>query len=209
MTQAVHTNRIDGVAVAPAAFYNRLRMAVGPALVSCLMALAVLPGIAHADQTDPRLDELFDELRTGRAVNVDANVGRIQEIWADAASDTTDLLYLRALDRYNEGDYDTALQLLVYIHSLSPNFMQGYALSGYVRLSIGDQAAALSDFSRVLELEPRHFEVRSTLANLLMAAGETRDAFEMVQSALEWNPHDPDLQRLATQLREDITGQDI
>jgi len=164
---------------------------------------------AHADQTDPRLETLFTELRTGGVVNAKANADRIIEIWSDAASDTTDILYGRALTKYQEGDYDTAGRLLTHIRGLSPNFMQAYALSGFVKLSINDEIGALEDFDKVLTLEPRQFEVRKVLAQMLLARDQKRDAYNMTQKALEWNPFDEQLIKISRQLRDDLLGQGI
>lgn len=178
-------------------------------LAGLLVGFLIWSASAHADQTDPRLDSLFEELRNGGAINAETNADRILEIWADAQSDTIDILYERALSMYHEGKYDESLKVLTWVRGLSPNFMQGYALSGFVKLSADHQAEALEDFSKALDLEPRQFEVRKALVQLLLAAGEKRDAYEMIQLALEWNPHDEDLLKLSRKLRTEFDGQEI
>lgn len=176
----------------------------------CLILLAFgLSFPAAADQTDPRLDALFEELRVGDAVRAEENVARIIEIWSDSQSDTVDLLYRRAELSAANGAFDLSLALLDHVVGLAPNFAQGYALRGAVRLGGEDRAGAIEDFSKVLELEPRQFEVRATLAELLLAGGEKRDAYEMFQKALEWNPHDEDARSQARILRREIDGQEI
>lgn len=180
--------------------------------VACALAFVVTVTVgmpARADQTDPTLDTLFEELRTGGAVNAQANADRILEIWADSQSDTIDLLYARALGKYHEGDLDTAGRLLIHIRGLSPNFMQGYALAGFLKLRRENYAAALTDFSRALDLEPRQFEVRKAVAQLLLSSGEKREAYKMLQEALAWNPFDEEMRAVARKLREDFEGQEI
>lgn len=176
-----------------------------------LLALtgAIAAGPAFADQTDPRLDGLFEELRVGDARRAEENTARIIEIWSHSQSDTVDLLYDRANLAANNGAFDLSLALLDHIVGLAPNFAQGYALRGSVRLAAEDKAGAIEDFSKVLELEPRQFEVRTTLAQLLLAGGERRAAYEMFQKALEWNPHDEYARREARTLRREIDGQEI
>ena len=173
--------------------------------------LAVLPvhSPALADQTDPRLDQLFEELRVGDARRAEENTARIIEIWTDSQSDTVDLLYARADLAASNGAFDLSLVLLDHIVGLAPNFAQGYALRGQIRLAAENRAGAIEDFSKTLELEPRHFEVRTTLAELLLSGGERRDAYEMFQKALEWNPHDEYARRQARTLRREIDGQEI
>lgn len=164
---------------------------------------------AAADQTDPRLDALFLELRSGDALSAEATTGRILDIWAEAQSDTVNLLYARAVASADAGDMHLASALLDHVVGLAPSFAQGYAMRGVVALALQDQAGAISDFSKALELEPRHFEVRMTLAEILLGNNEKRDAYEMIQKALEWNPHDEHARRRARTLRRELSGQEI
>ena len=176
----------------------------------CVIAIVgILTTPARSDQTDPRLDLLFEELRTGDAIRAEENVGRIREIWADSQSDTVDLLYARAEESAANGAFELSIVLLDHVVGLSPNFAQGYALRGSIRLAEGDRDGAFDDFSKVLELEPRHFEVRTTLAEILLTAGDKREAYEMYQKVLEWNPHDDSARQRARELRRQIDGQEI
>lgn len=170
---------------------------------------AVFSTAALADQTDPRLDALFAELRSGDAYSAEETAQRIIEIWSDSQSDTVDLLYARAVESADAGETDLALALLDHVTGLAPHFAQGFAMRGMVRLAEADQAGAIADFSKALELEPRHFEVRFTLAELLLQNDEKRDAYEMFQKALEWNPHDEEARRRARALRRELDGQEI
>ena len=179
------------------------------ALLCVILGWAACVAPAAADQTDPRLDMLFEELRTGDAVRAEENVARILEIWSDAQSDTVDLLYARAEQSLGAGRKDLALVLLDHVVGLAPSFAQGYALRGEARLVSGDTQGAIDDFNHVLQLEPRQFEVRARLAGILLAAKEKRAAYEMFQKALEWNPHDEDLRRRARALRRELDGQEI
>lgn len=164
---------------------------------------------ASADQTDSRLDGLFDTLRLSGPGDAIGVVDQIFTIWADAQSDTINLLYARAQQSADAGALKLSNALLDHIVALSPNFAQGYALRGAVRLSQDDQDGAAADFSRTIALEPRHFEARVALAELLAARGEERAAYEMLQQALLWNPHDQNAAARARVLRRDIEGQEI
>ena len=164
---------------------------------------------AAADQTDPRLDLLFEELRVGEAINADENISRIIEIWSDSQSDTVDILYARAEKSAENAAFELSEALLDHVVGLAPNFAQGYALRGAVKMAQDNRAGAIEDFSRVLELEPRHFEVRTALAEILLASGEERDAYDMYQKVLEWNPHDQHVLERARKLRLELDGQEI
>lgn len=181
-------------------------MRIAVCVISCL---TVLSSHAAADQTDPRLDMLFEELRSGDAIRAEENVNRIVEIWSDSSSDTVDLLFARAEASAENGAFDLASALLGHVVGLAPNFAQGYAVRGSVRLAQDDRKGAIEDFSKALELEPRHFEVRMLLAGVLYAADEKRDAYEMYQKVLEWNPHDERAIQRARALRRELDGQEI
>ncbi len=177
--------------------------------VCVILGFAALFGAAKADQTDPRLDMLFEELRTGDALRAEENIARIAEIWADAQSDTVDLLYSRAEASAQNGAFDLALMLVDHVIGLAPNFAQGYVLRGELRLGTDNRAGAIEDFSKALELEPRQFVVRMTLAEILYASGAKRDAYEMYQKVLEWNPHNESARMRARALRRELDGQEI
>ena len=153
-------------------------------LIALFGAFALAPA-AFADQTDSRLDALFKELRSGEAVSAEATTQRILDIWAESSSSTVNLLYQRALASADEGDFDLALALLDHVVGLAPHFMQGYATRGVIRLHQSDQAGAVADFSKALELEPRQFEVRVALAQILLAGDAKREAYDMLEKALE------------------------
>lgn len=179
------------------------------ALVLIVLTILLTPAAALADQTDPRLDVLFEDLRAGNAGNADEIVDRIEAIWADAQSDSVDILYSRAVSAIDAGKVDLAGALLDHAIGLSPNFAQAYALRGAVRLRAEDGNGAITDFSRAIDLEPRHFEARVALAEIMLAGGDKRGAYAMLQKALEWNPLDEHARSRARKLRDDLDGQEI
>ncbi len=182
-----------------------------PMRASLLAIFAVLavPSAAFADQTDARLDALFEELRTGDARAADATVERIQAIWADSQSDTVDVLYERASAAATAGALDLASALLDHAIGLAPSFAQAYALRGSVRLRLEDQVGSIADFTHTIELEPRQFEASIALGEIMLASGDKRGANAMFQKALEWNPHENHARERARKLRTQIEGQEI
>ena len=178
-------------------------------LIAILALSGALSGAAFADQTDPRLDPLFEQLRGGDGLGADATVERIEEIWRDSQSDTVDLLYARAEAAADARNFDLAEALLDHAIGLSPSFAQGYALRGAIRLSQSDQVGSIADFTRTIELEPRQFEAAIALGEIMLAGGDKRGAYAMFQKALEWNPHEDHARDRAKKLRDDLSGQEI
>lgn len=178
-------------------------------LFAFLGVLAVSSGPAFADQTDERLDALFEQLRTGDGADVEAVSAEIDAIWTDSASDTVDLLVERALGALEARQFDLAEALLDHVIGLSPHFAQGYALRGASRSASEDPAGAIADFTRAIELEPRHFEARIAIAEIMLSGGDARGAYDMLQKALEWNPHESHARERARALRQKLDGQEI
>lgn len=164
---------------------------------------------AEADQTDSRLDELFVELRTGDGLSAEETAGRILAIWDDSQSDTVDVLFARAQASADAGEFDLAESLLGHVIGLSPNFAQGFAMRGAVRLAQQNPAGALADLEKTIILEPRQFEARVALAEIMLVSEAEREAYDMLQKALEWNPHQERARNLARRLRRDLDGQEI
>lgn len=183
------------------------------AVFIAVIATLAAAGPACADQTDPRLDALFEELRTGDGAGdgagAEATIEHIQEIWSDSQSDTVDVLYERAEAAHAAGHVDLAGALLDHAIGLSPSFAQAYALRGAVRLQSEDAAGSIADFTRAIELEPRQFEATIALAEIMLASGDKRGAYEMLQKALEWNPHEEHARERAKKLRDELNGQEI
>lgn len=174
-----------------------------------VLLMGALPVGAMADQTDPRLDGLFEELRTGEAIDSELTAARITEIWAQPQSQTVKILYDRAKASADAREYDLAKTLLDHAIGLSPNFAQSFALRGIVRLALKEEDEALDDFSKVLALEPRHFEVYVAIAELLLARREKEEAYAQLQKALEWNPHHEFARDRARALLREISSQEI
>ncbi|MDZ7627384.1 MAG: tetratricopeptide repeat protein [Parvularculaceae bacterium] len=174
-----------------------------------LAAASAVCGSASADQTDQRLDALFEQLRSGEGNDAEAIAEEIDAIWTDSQSDTVDLLMNRALGSLEAQQFDLAEALLDHVAGLSPNFAQGFALRGAVRSANEDQVGAIADLSRAVELEPRHFEARIALAEIMLGGGDARGAYAMLQQALEWNPHEPHARERARALRQKLDGQEI
>lgn len=177
--------------------------------VCTFLALWLGVGPALADQTDPRLETLFGELRSNDTPSVEATVGRIVDLWSDSQSDTVDILFERARQSFDEGRFDLAAALLDHAVALSPSFAEARALRGAARSALNDPGGAEKDFRAAIQLEQRHFNARISLAEILIGRGEDRAAYAEIQAALKWNPHDRDALALSRALRDRLDGEEI
>ncbi|WP_173934264.1 tetratricopeptide repeat protein [Chelativorans sp. Marseille-P2723] len=174
-----------------------------------LVALLVFPAAAQ-DRHEPhqplaseaeaagpnRLDELFNQLR--RETNEVAArriAARISEEWLKSGGATADLLIDWARKAAREEKFHVALDLLDQATVLYPDYVESWNSRAMVHLLMNDYSRAMSDLSRVLTIEPRHFGAMGRLAAILQAAGRSERAAEIYRRMLEVYP----MQRRAQQ----------
>lgn len=160
-----------------------------PVLLSLFLAA---PAGVMADQNDPRLDGLFDELQQldprqdQRAGNIQARIWHIWYLHDDAAVNAAMERGLKALaqDRYED-----AVAAFTRAIELDPEFAEAWnrrATTYYVMERYPD---SLADIKRVLALEPRHFGALAGRGLCLVALDRKHEALEAFEAALEVNPH--------------------
>lgn len=171
--------------------------------------LLLSTGPALADQSDPGLEGLFNELRDGTALDAQATTARIVEIWATPASPTVGILYERAYEAALAGELSLADELCLHVTGLAPSFAQGWVLQASIKARLSKREAANGAYRNALDLEPRHFIALSDLADRLFASDEVEAAFELYQQALKWNPHYAPAREQAARIREQLSGQEI
>ena len=139
---------------------------------------------ARADQTDPRLKDLFESLRTAQSPEAAAGVeSQIWTIWASSGDAEIDKVFQVGSQAMALGDTATALKLFDAIVEKAPNFAEGWNKRATVYYMMGNYEASLADIDHVLELEPHHFGALAGLGlvNIELDRDEAAlDAFERV-----------------------------
>ncbi len=148
------------------------------------LSLGLFPGTAGADQTDPRLSELFSQLQMaaspGKASQVEAE---IWSIWSKAGNPEIDKVYEIGTHALALGDLATALKIFDAIVAKAPNFAEGWNKRATIYFMMDRYEDSLADIDRTLELEPHHFGALSGLGlvNIKLDRDEAAlDAFERV-----------------------------
>ncbi|MGR8919728.1 MAG: tetratricopeptide repeat protein [Gammaproteobacteria bacterium] len=156
-----------------------------------LLALALLVGAvpAPADQTDPRLDELFDAL--GNATDRLAAHQVEQEIWT-IWFESPDPAATAALDAAREaaeaGAVQEALERFDRLVDNHPRYAEGWNQRAIMRYLVGDLDGSMADIEATLELEPRHFGALSGRGQCLLRMERYADALDAFEDALSINP---------------------
>jgi tetratricopeptide (TPR) repeat protein len=161
-------------------------MRIGIFLLSFFLLFA---GSASADQKDPRLASLFNQLSKVRSpVEAGALTMQIAELWRASGSDTADLLMDRAAASIEQQDYDTALKLLNAVIQMKPEYAEVHYRRAdlFLRMDSTEQAAA--DLARAVALEPRDFRAHALIGSIADDAGQFVAALAAYRRALDLNP---------------------
>jgi tetratricopeptide (TPR) repeat protein len=164
------------------------RIAAG--LLCCAMLLA---HAAVAAQNDPRLDRLFETLRTTtNPAEAKITEVAIWQIWTESGDPATDSLMQLGLNAMESRDLPGALSLFDAVTARSPEFAEGWNKRATVLYLMGAPERAAEDVARVLSLEPRHFGALSGLGLIDMQLKRTDAAIAAFEQALKLNPNMPD-----------------
>jgi tetratricopeptide (TPR) repeat protein len=187
----------------------RLRaLLLGLPIVALLLALG--GAAARADQTDPRLDGLFKQLK--QTNDADEARGLESQIWAiwgrSDNDDVNQLMEIGSLAMAGQ-KYDVALKAFDRIIELAPKFAEGWNKRATLYYLMDNYPASLADIARTLELEPRHFGALSGLGLVNVALEHDEAALAAFERALAVDPHLDSATKNAEALREKIKQRSI
>ena len=157
------------------------------------LSSAILINSAWADQTDKRLDTLFDTLQKTIDPEIQKETEqRIWGIWYDSGDTQVDELMTEAAYAMRYGELAKAESVYTEIVSLAPEFSEGWNRRATVRYHLGNHDQALEDIQQTLSLEPRHFGALWGLGMILGARGNYVDAIKAFEILLEVKPNTVD-----------------
>ena len=173
-----------------------------------VLALA-FAGPAAADETQERLDALFEELSEEGRTDWMRIEREIQRIWSNSGSDAMDLLLERGKEAMEAGDYDAALDHLGALTDHAPEFAEGWNARATTYYLMEEYALSIADVERVLALNPRHFGALSGLAIMLERMGETTYALRAMRAVRALNPNRPDVNDALERLERETGAADL
>lgn len=151
-----------------------------------LWLLLIIP--AQSDQSDPRLDDLFQVMANAPSQQISAYAEKqIWRIWLEHADDNIQSRLhegVRAIDQ----DPELALGLLNQLVVDAPDFAEVWNKRATLYYLLGNYEASVADIQRTLALEPRHFGALSGLGLIYMARGEHELALGAFEAVLMLQP---------------------
>ncbi len=165
--------------------------------------LAPLPPTAKADQSDKRLDALFEVLETTSdreaAQGAEAEIWRI---WIESGRREIDALMIEGVVAMTNQRFEDAITIFGQITESAPEFAEGWNKRATAYYLNEDYVASVRDIQRTLALEPRHFGAISGLGLIFLARGDEAGALATFEAVLAIHPHAPGARERIEGLRQ-------
>ena len=177
-----------------------------------LTALLTLisPIVVSADQTDQRLDDLFQTLQTSNDASELIEVeAAIWEIWYDSGEADVDSQMMTAGALVSAGDLVAAESTYSRIIEQYPNFSEGWNRRATVRFYQRDYDGSLADIEQTLKLEPRHFGAIWGLGMILGLQQDYQRAIIAFETLLEIKPNSQDARPRIEMLKQALAKEAV
>lgn len=156
-----------------------------------ILSLVISPCVL-ADQRDPRLPDLFAELKSTQSGQQAEQIQiRIWDIWAEHPDPELNEKMFYAMDEMSGNQLSLALASLSEIIELDPEFAEAWNMRATTHFLLGNYRQSLADIMKTLELEPNHFGALSGLGMVYVELEQYYDARNALLRALEINPYLP------------------
>jgi len=183
-------------------------MNISPIVVATQLAMLItlfLPTIIKADQTDTRLDGLFEILQiSDNEIELQAAEMDIWQIWYESGQQDIDVLMEEANQVVQAGDLDRAESLYTKVISMAPEFSEGWNRRATIRYYRKNYDGSLEDIHRTLVLEPRHFGAVWGLGMILGNQRNFDGAITAFERLLEIKPHARDARPRIELLKQEL-----
>tara|TARA_S200000501_G_C20568589_1_gene631905 strand:+ start:157 stop:726 length:570 start_codon:yes stop_codon:yes gene_type:complete len=157
----------------------------------------------YADQTDERLNVLFEQLLlVSNPVVLRATENRIWEIWLEHENADVQQLLTLGTEAMNRRQFPEALLIFSQIVENFPDFSEGWNKRATLFYLVGNADASIEDIRRTLELEPRHFGALSGLGLVYLQQGKLALAEEAFLQLIKVHPNSPSAQDNLRLVRE-------
>ena len=171
------------------------------------MAGALWVSSASADQTDPRLPELFEFLRnTGEPALAREAELRIWRIWMSSGRDDIDGIMREGIEAMQSGRFGKAIEDFDRIVEMAPDFAEGWNKRATAYYLNDELSESVHDIQRTLELEPRHFGAISGMGLIFLKRGDPLGALDAFEAVLEIHPHSRGTRYRVEMLRQELLG---
>ncbi len=161
--------------------------------------------VLGADQTDARLDPLFDQLKNSSSAFAQREAeNAIWQIWHDSGSEDIEKLMGEAGTAVSAGELKAAEEIYTTVIERAPDFSEGWNRRATVRYYMRNFDGSLDDIEQTLRLEPRHFGAIWGLGMILGLQKNYQEAIAAFEKLLEIKPNAHDARPRIDLLRQEL-----
>lgn len=158
-------------------------------MIVVLWAASLPASPVWADQNDPRLVELFQQLHEAPDETAARRIERrIWVVWTSHEDSAVNGLMETGVGQMARRDYGSALKTFEAMVELAPDFAEAWNKRATVHWLLGNYQDSLSDIDQTLALEPRHFGALSGRGLVYIGLEEWDLALDAFQDALDVYP---------------------
>jgi Flp pilus assembly protein TadD len=157
-----------------------------------VLAMLVLASMApaQADQNDPQLEALFEQLHQATSPAVASPLeAKIWQRWVSHDNPAFQNLMLQGIGQMNSGDLQIALTTYNQLIAQAPDYAEAWNKRATIYFLLGNFAASDADISKTLALEPFHFGALSGRGLVYSAMRKYEQARTALHAALEVHPN--------------------
>lgn len=155
-----------------------------------LFLIFLVVSTSEADQNDPKLDILFNDLsQTQSEMKAQPILLEIWSIWSVAIDTKTQEKFDAGNQLMSKRQYDESILMFSDAINLQPTFAEAWNKRATVNYIIGNYEESISDIFSTLELEPRHFGALDGLAQIYMLQNKYFKAAQVYRKILEILPY--------------------
>ncbi len=186
-----------------------LKKRLGRIALTLACALLCHSQAIRADQNDPRLNDLFSELKVQEdQERADAITDEIWKIWRQTDDPKSAQALENGVRAMSSRQYRTAYQYFTAVIEQSPDFAEGWNKRATLLYLVDSYDESINDIKETLRREPRHFGALSGLGLIFLKQHQFGPATNAFKSALEINPHLPQIKQALKELEARQKSQD-
>lgn len=185
--------------------YDHMMKWIIPLLI--ISRLVGVPDLAHADQTDPKLGQLFSILQSTSDQNEAKRVeAQIWGIWTRRGVDNIDNTMALGIQAMSAGAYRQSIFLFDGIIAKAPDYAEAWNKRATAYYLAGKFEESVRDIQKTLILEPRHFGALAGMGMIYDAIGKPEAAMNVWEKALSIHPHMPGIRARVSAIKKKLDG---